>query len=236
MAPIDEKKLSLWNTVSKTNPKHTKKVKFGREFTAIDPHSQILEATKQFGAAGTGWGWCVVREAYPPTNDVAILVRLWHGVQECSVEQWGQCSLYIDGKETRKDSDCYKKATTDGLTKCLSYLGFNADVFLGKFDDNKYVQQMEAEFSGKAGTAMSGPRTVQLEPTIPAKEADEQCKIILSDYAAATTTMDLQKAGTKHGTFLRGTLENQFPEMFNTIVIAYKERLSALTSTEGTKT
>jgi hypothetical protein len=28
---------------------------------------------------------------------------------------------------------------TDGLTKALSHLGFNADVFLGEFDGNKYT-------------------------------------------------------------------------------------------------
>ena len=190
MAPIDEKKLSLWNLVSKTDPKNTKKVKFGREFTAIDPYSQIYEATKQFGTAGTGWGWTVERIEYTPTNELAILVRLWHGVRESYIEQWGQAGLYIDNKDTKKDGDCFKKATTDGLTKCLSYLGFNADVFMGKFDDNKYVQQMASEFSGK-------PQKV--EPSIPAKEADDLVKIILSDYTAANNTVTLEQAGKKHG-------------------------------------
>jgi hypothetical protein len=44
------------------------------------------------------------------------------------------------------DNDAFKKATTDALTKLLSHLGFNADVFLGLFDDNKYVKRMEQEF------------------------------------------------------------------------------------------
>ena len=224
MAPIDQKKLALWNTVSKTDPKVTKKVKFGREFTAIDPYSQIHEATKQFGPAGTGWGWTVQRIEYTTTNEVAILVRLWHGVVDCFIEQWGQAGLYIDNKDTKKDGDCFKKATTDGLTKCLSYLGFNADVFMGKFDDNKYVQQMASEFSDK-------PQKV--EPSIPAKEADDLVKIILSDYTAANNTVTLEQAGKKHGEFVRGTLEGEFPEMFNTVVLAYKTRLKALTSKEG---
>ena len=222
MAPIDEKKLSLWNLVSKTDPKNTKKVKFGREFTAIDPYSQIHEATKQFGTAGTGWGWTVERIEYTTTNEIAILVRLWHGIRESYIEQWGQAGLYIDNKDTKKDGDCFKKATTDGLTKCLSYLGFNADVFMGKFDDNKYVQQMSSEFSGK-------PKKAE-PPTLPAKEADDYVKTILSDYSAATTSTALQQAGVKHGTFIRGVLENEYPQMFNTVVVAYKERLKALTS------
>ena len=52
----------------------------------------------------------------------------------------------MDKAEEKKDADCMKKATTDGLTKCLSMMGFNADIFLGKFDDSKYVQQVKAEF------------------------------------------------------------------------------------------
>lgn len=144
------KNMSLWNTVSKTNPSLTKEVEFGRKFTAIDPHSQIMSATEQFGPVGQGWGWEVVKEIFTPTNDFIVLVRLWAGTRENFYEQWGQASLYIDKKDTRKDKDFAKKATTDAITKCLSYLGFNADVFLGKFDDSKYVQEMEQEFKPKA--------------------------------------------------------------------------------------
>ncbi len=139
----------LWNLVSKTNPKHTKKVKFGREFTAIDPHSQIMEATKMFGPAGQGWGWEVQQIEYLETKEVAMLVSLWVGSRDQNIMQWGQAGLYIDKADTRKDGDCMKKATTDGITKCLSYLGFNADIFLGKFDDSKYVQDVTKEFVKK---------------------------------------------------------------------------------------
>ena len=151
--------MALWNLVEKTDPAHTKKVKFGRGFTAIDPHSQVMNATKVFGPAGDGWGWTVLRVEYTPTNDIAILVGLWvkehcfrdghlatRSHENPGIQQWGQASLFIDAAESKKDTDAFKKALTDGLTKCLSYLGFNADVFLGKFDDNKYVQDMNNEF------------------------------------------------------------------------------------------
>jgi len=45
--------------------------------------------------------------------------------------------------EPKLDDDCVKKVVTDALTKGLSKLGFNADVFLGKYDDNKYVQDLK---------------------------------------------------------------------------------------------
>ena len=46
----------------------------------------------------------------------------------------------------RIDDDFFKKVATDGLTKGLSKLGFNADVFMGMFDDNKYVNAMTNKF------------------------------------------------------------------------------------------
>jgi hypothetical protein len=145
--------LDLWNKVEKTNPAHTKALKFGRAITAIDAYHQIKNATEQFGPAGSGWGWDVKDTKFLPTDEVAILVSVWHGdfndnVETRRVEQWGQCSMYGTGaKADKPDGDCMKKATTDGLTKCLSMIGFNADVFLGKFDDNKYVQEVNAEFN-----------------------------------------------------------------------------------------
>ena len=60
--------MKLWNSVEKTDPAHTKKVKFGRGFTAIDPHSQVMNATKAFGPAGEGWGWNVMRVEYTVTT------------------------------------------------------------------------------------------------------------------------------------------------------------------------
>jgi hypothetical protein len=101
---------------------------------------QVQCATEQFGPAGIGWGW-EFELIFPPNDSILAKVTVWHGKKDQTVSQVGQKKL---GGE-RIDEDAAKKAVTDGLTKCLSYLGFNADVFLGKFDDNKYVEAMKAE-------------------------------------------------------------------------------------------
>jgi hypothetical protein len=147
--------MTLWNAVCKTDPAHTKKLKLGREITAIDPYRQIEAATAMFGAVGEGWGWSVGRVDHLSTNEVCVLVSMWHGTSGNRFEQWGQASLYIDKAQQKKDTDCMKKATTDGITKCLSMLGFNADIFLGKYDDNKYVQMVSAEFAAKKPVELS---------------------------------------------------------------------------------
>jgi hypothetical protein len=134
--------MDLWNAVSITRTTNVKKA--GR-LSAIDAHSQIQAATEQFGPAGKGWGWSVSDPIFPPDTNMLILkITLWHGTKDKTIEQFGGVSL-IDHKKL-PDTDAFKKAATDGLTKCLSYLGFNADVFLGKFDDNKYLQQSNEHF------------------------------------------------------------------------------------------
>ena len=147
--------LSLWDDVSQTNPAHTKAVKFGRSITAIDPYRQIQAATAQFGPAGIGWGWEVKRVEVFETKEVAVLVRVWIEGGG-AIEQWGQNGLYIDAAMKKKDVDHMKKATTDGITKCLSCMCFNADVFFGKFDDNKYVQSMKQKFDREEAQADAG--------------------------------------------------------------------------------
>ena len=54
--------LSLWESVEKTNPKHTKKVEYGkRKYTSINPQSQVERATQLWGKMGDTWGMRNIR-------------------------------------------------------------------------------------------------------------------------------------------------------------------------------
>lgn len=133
--------MDLWNKVSKTDPSHTKKVNQRGGFTAIDAHYQIQNATEQFGPIGKGWGY-VVEKMERHEKFMVVYVTIWHGDRSNSFGPVLGCSEMFG---SRPDSDAPKKATTDAITKGLSQLGFNADVFLGKFDDNKYVAELKAK-------------------------------------------------------------------------------------------
>ena len=142
----------IWDQVDETDPDNTKKVKFGREFTAIDAYSQIKKATEVFGPCGDGWGWTKPELSYiGEGHDLMLVVQLevWH-VDEDRRGPW--CIPIVTShkvyqhntkSDTYKiDDEVFKKTVTDAITKGLSYLGFNADVFLGKFDDNRYVTEL----------------------------------------------------------------------------------------------
>jgi len=139
--------LSIWRAVEKTDPAHTKQVNQRGGFTAISANYQIMKATETFGPVGIGWGYIAGDPIFHETL-MFVPVTLWHGDRSNTFGPMLGCEEWKDGKG-RIDSDVSKKATTDALTKLLSHLGFNADVFLGRFDDSKYVDQMRKEFAEK---------------------------------------------------------------------------------------
>lgn len=133
--------MRIWEQVDKTDPKDTKKVNTRGGFTAVDANSQFRKATEIFGPIGIGWGVEIVDVKFPPNDTVAIQMSFWFEKKENNFPVFGCCNLGTN----KADEDAFKKAQTDGMTKALSMLGFNHDVFQGKFDDNKYVQQRQQE-------------------------------------------------------------------------------------------
>lgn len=142
--------MKLWNKVCVTDPDVTKKVTYGRQFTAICAHSQIKTATELWGPMGGNWG--VINETFAKVEGTTIMIYtaiLFHPVE--GKEAPAQVRIHSDiecissgGKSSGKyNEDFTKKVATDALTKGLSKLGFNADVFEGKFDDQKYVDDLK---------------------------------------------------------------------------------------------
>ena len=166
--------MALWDAVSKTDPNYTKHVGQRGGFTAISANYQIMTATKQFGPIGIGWGY----EASPPIfhdNLLFVAVTLWHGDRANTFGPMTGCEEWKSPKG-HLDSDASKKATTDALTKLLSQLGFNADVFLGKYDDQKYVAELKKEFAEKIE---QGPELTALLVELRQVTDLEKCKPFL---------------------------------------------------------
>lgn len=141
--------LDLWEKVEKTNPNHTKSANVrGNKITAIAPQRQIKNATEQFGIYGIVWGFKEISFDYSLVERTGIVV--FHGVFFFPKGEFpitSSISAFRDNAMTKPDADFAKKVETDALTKALSKLGFNADVFMGMYDDHKYVQMMQDEFN-----------------------------------------------------------------------------------------
>lgn len=160
-ATEQDNNMVIWDKVQTTDVDHTKEVSFGRRFTAIDAHYQVMRATELFGPIGQGWGYeNEYHEIHLQDGKIIAVCDVtfwwmatgeWEGNEVKNRKQYGPirgAAVVVgsnkDGSlKAVPDTDAWKKASTDGLTKCLSHLGFNADVFLGMFDDNKYVQELK---------------------------------------------------------------------------------------------
>lgn len=157
---------SLWDAVQATDPKYTKQFNRGGGFKGTATNATYLarKATEQFGPCGTGWGISVVDEqiitgAPHLADDGSVLAydlihkvraRLWYvlnGVRG-EVEQFGQTQIVGRNKNGfYTDEEAPKKSLTDAMSKCLSLLGFSADIHLGLYDDNKYVAEVTEQFA-----------------------------------------------------------------------------------------
>lgn len=151
--------MELWNKVCKTDPKLTKefKGKGGFRGTAVCAQAQRKRATELFGPFGIGWGirnekFEIIRLGEDCHSD-----RLFYAAELCYTTEAGEGEILIsaeidiwmyvkNGEYWLCINDLRKKVKTDAMTKGLSELGFNSDIFEGKFDDNKYVQDMKNEF------------------------------------------------------------------------------------------
>lgn len=157
--------LGLWDKVRTPDPKHTKSFNRGGGFkgTATNTQYMIQVATEIFGENGKGWGFVIDNEDYivghkimrgdiELGNQVVHVIRghAWYmqdGVKYETSQQFGQTTFVGSNKNGMfTDEEAPKKSVTDMMLKCLSLLGFSADIFLGRWDDNKYVNEVKEQF------------------------------------------------------------------------------------------
>jgi len=138
--------MTLWNAVCQTDPHDTKDVDLGgRSYTSVKAYTRIQKATEMWGPIGKGWGF----HATLDWQDEIVVAEgtLWWGEPKNQVQAFGAARRKMKagiktvdpnastGYAMIDDPDAAKKAHMDCLTKALSFLGFSADVYLGKFDN-----------------------------------------------------------------------------------------------------
>ena len=143
--------LELWHSVEKTDPNYTKKANVkGNKITSIAPQFQIMNATEKFGVYGRTWGFKDMDIDYTLRDIGMVSFKATFYFPEGEFQTINSIQLYVDNANTKLDGNFAKKLETDTLTKCLSKLGFNADIFLGKFDDLRYLEEVTKEFNPPA--------------------------------------------------------------------------------------
>ncbi|GEK49211.1 Rad52/Rad22 family DNA repair protein [Halomonas pacifica] len=163
MSDHDNQHLALWHQVEKTPTTATKQANVnGQTITAIDTIHMVKLATKVFGPQGIGWGYRIDVDRFDQGAPVLLKeqvighelthtcqLTLWYewGGKRGEVSHFGHTrAVYMTNKgKFITDGEAPKKSVTDAMKKCLSQLGFAADIFGGLFDDTGYRQLREAE-------------------------------------------------------------------------------------------
>lgn len=153
-----EDNMKLWSLVEKTPLDQTKRIT-GKSYsgTSPKPHYLVQKATETFGPCGIGWGFTVEerveRGALLSDGDFERMhiakVKVWYKWEgeRGEVEHIGGTpfsGVRSSGKPFT-DEDAPKKSVTDALVKALSMIGFAGDIFMGRYDDSKYVSDLAEE-------------------------------------------------------------------------------------------
>lgn len=134
-----ENNMELWLKVCETDPKSTKTVKTRGGFTAVCAQAQVKRATELWGPYGRGWGLKDCKYSILQHDGKFILV-----LDAVFAYPGAEFQISVD-MPFLPGNDCYKKLRTSAQSKSLALLGFNADIFMGLFDDCAYVEDMRAK-------------------------------------------------------------------------------------------
>jgi len=181
----------VWDQLAQTNPDHTKQFERPGGFKGndINPQYRWQKLTEVFGPAGIGWGTCQETVWTQPMEGGQILVfvrlKLWYldpGTNEIGETPFG-CGGDFIVKQTKRgltpDDEGYKKAYTDALGNAARFLGLGADVYMGLFDDSKYINALREQFNGNGQAADDGPDA-----------AERTTQDIINQLQACTTKTD----------------------------------------------
>lgn len=166
--------LAMWDRLMPTDPKYTKAFdRGGFKGTATNATYIVRKLTEEFGPCGQGWVFVLdeerVREGHTLKNGDKAQLHIVRGHIRYNIggtywdtsPQFGQTMLVGENKYgTFTDEEAPKKSITDCISKCAVLLGIAADVHLGLFDDNKYVNTRKAEEAAAATVTMDKTKPI----------------------------------------------------------------------------
>jgi hypothetical protein len=151
---VKNENMRYWDQFADIDPKFTKAIT-GKSYKGTSPNPQyvIQCLTDMFGPVGQGFGWDVVAEAFTELGGETLhwcRIKFWHTDRTNTFDSYGQtkaCYTTNSGK-IMVDEDAPKKSLTDAIIKAASHIGIAANIFLGRWGDQKYVAQVDAEYRG----------------------------------------------------------------------------------------
>jgi hypothetical protein len=202
--------LEMWEGLQTTDFSATKKFNRGGGFsgTAINPTWVSKKLTETFGPCGIGWGVSIDDERFVEGSWITdrdrtvvhiLLVSLWYifDGEKRTISHYGQTTFVGSNKYgVYTDEEAPKKSLTDGMTKCASMLGIGADVHLGMWDDNKYVNDRRNDSLNEKVSKATENQVLEIERLITETGSDRDglMKFFIVDDLGQLTAESAGKA------------------------------------------
>jgi len=145
----------LWDKLKRVPPDQLKGFSRAGGFkgTAIKPMWSFHKMTEVFGPVGQGWrmGEPLFQTVEGQNNEILVFCTVsvivdgasFYGVGGDKVVKYiAPNEQYNRPARWENDDEAYKKAYTDALTNALKLLGVGADIHMGLWDGNKYVDDV----------------------------------------------------------------------------------------------
>ena len=198
--------LDLWNRFADIDPAFTKPIT-GKDYrgTSPNPHYVIHCLTEMFGPVGVGFGWEVEQDEFTPIGEEVLhwcRIRFWHTDRSNGFSAYGQTKALMKTKNgLRLDEDAPKKSLTDAITKAASQIGIAANIFLGRWDDSKYVAEVNAEYRQEERKTDPAAKAVEYingaDTLADLKQRYENLPEAMMDNAAVIAAVNARKAQLK---------------------------------------
>jgi len=167
----EETNTKIWKKLCETDPKYTKDFKKGFSGTAINPTYGVKKLTEAFGPCGVGWGTEIVDSRFfegawfnekDRETIHTIILKLWYKRELDSIDEkeaihvavknevFGVGTTTFIGRNKNgiyTDEEFFKKTMTDALSNASKQLGLSADIFMGLYDDSKYLNEVKQKFA-----------------------------------------------------------------------------------------
>lgn len=191
-----------WKRFEDIDPAFTKPIT-GKAYKGTSPNPQyvIRCLTEIFGPVGVGFGWTVAAEDFTPMGDEVLhwcRIQFWHTDRANTFDSYGQTKALMKTKNGMMlDEDAPKKSLTDAIIKAASHVGIAANIFLGRWDDQKYVAEVAAEYRAEARKAGAQDAatggTLSAAPTADLRElSDHMINALRKNGAGVTANQKFQ--------------------------------------------
>jgi hypothetical protein len=201
----------IWDILGRTDPAHTKAFSRSGGFkgTAIKPIWSFRRMTEEFGPCGVGWGVGEpVFQVVPAGEEILVYctAKVWFKHEDNHSQHiYGVGGDKVVGKNKyglNTDDEAFKKAFTDAVTNALKLIGVGADIHMGLWDGNKYIDEKPEAANEAPQEQPKAPQKYDRNPIV--KAEFERITKGIREAAALGTMEDLKFFWTANSKTISG--------------------------------